>query len=67
MTNPYGGATRDIKNQSFKSLMDDAFELYQDQPKEVGDLIYWALSLEDDARLALIMAYQKLRFDERMD
>ena len=47
-----------MKNQSFAELLKDAVQLLNDQPKEVGELIYWAITLDDEARSALVMAYR---------
>lgn len=49
---------KEFKNQNFKDLLKDAMELYEDQPKEVGDLIHWALTLDEEARSALVLAYR---------
>ena len=49
-----------MKRQDITELIDDAIALFKDQPKEVGDLIYWAITLDDEARHALVLAYRIL-------
>lgn len=47
--------------QSFFDLLNDATQLLLDHPEDVRDLIYWAVSLDDEARSAMIMAYRNLK------
>jgi len=51
-------------NQSFFHLIYDAKSLYLDHPKEIQDLIYWAVKLDDEARSALIFAYNCLNIKD---
>ena len=53
-----------MKNQTFTELVDDACQLFEDQPKEIGELIYWAVNLDDEARMALSFAYRLLNDKE---
>ena len=47
-----------MKNQTFNEILKDAIHLLNDQPKDISALIYWAVTLDDEARAALIMAYR---------
>jgi hypothetical protein len=47
--------------QPFIELLDDAHHLLLDMPKDVRNLIYWAITLDDEERAALILAYKNLK------
>ncbi len=54
--NTFGGMT---------DLIRDAVSLYKDHPQEICDLIYWAVTLDDEERSALALAYRLLNDDEK--
>ncbi len=45
-------------------LIRDAVSLYKDHPQAICDLIYWAVTLDDEERSALALAYRLLNEDE---
>lgn len=54
-----------MKNtQSFLDLLQDATSLLLDHPKEIQDLIYWAVTLDAEERSALSMAYRNIHKEE---
>jgi len=42
------------KPETFTELLNDAYSLFDDVLKDIADLIYWAVSLGDEERSALI-------------
>ncbi len=52
--------TTEMKQQSLPELIQDALSLFRDHPRQVGELIHWVATLDDEARTALILAYQWL-------
>jgi hypothetical protein len=49
-----------MKDNNIFELLDHAHQLLLDHPKPIQDLIYWACTLDDEARTMLIMAYRNL-------
>lgn len=48
------------ENQSLLDLITDATQLLLDHNKCIQDLIYWACTLDSEARTAMIIAYNNL-------
>ena len=49
---------------NMSELIRHAVSLYKDHPQEICDLIYWAVTLDDEERSALALAYRLLNDDE---
>jgi hypothetical protein len=47
-----------MKDQNFTDLLIDGQQLWQDLSEQERKLIYWAITLDDEARSALVMAYR---------
>ena len=48
------------QEETLFDLIDQAMQMYLDRSKQERDLIYAIAKLDDDARSALILAYQAL-------
>jgi hypothetical protein len=48
-------------------LIRDAVSLYKNHPQAICDLIYWAVTLDDEERSALALAYRLLNDKDERD
>lgn len=54
----------DIAMESFTQLLDEAREMLLDRSKEEADLIYAIAILDDEARVAITLAYRMIYHKE---